>query len=89
MKQQVGGVLVDAISSHLLQFCFPITSGEHTNSEAPGSPRSEQIPYTVPYDHGSADRDIKTLRRGEKQVGVRLGALHFLTSDDRDRWSNA
>src|SRR6266850_1290542 len=84
MSQQIGRILVNAISARLFELILAIAAGEQANSERPGAARGQEIPDAVPDYNRIANIDVQTRRRREKQIRVGFGVTHLIPSDDWD-----
>src|SRR5882757_34825 len=89
MPQEIGWIVIHAIGAGTLQFLAPVSAREKTDSESSGSAGCEEIPNTVANDDGRGNRDIQPRRRGQKEVGIRLGPGDLIPRNERHIRSQA
>jgi len=85
---EITGILIDTVGACAFEFILAIATGEQGDAQGVGRPRSEQVPYTVNHHDGGMNIGWEAVGSSEKQIGIGLGVLYFVSGNCRGTWSS-
>src|SRR5579863_6511888 len=83
MRQEIGGVLVDAKRARLLELVQPIAAAEEADAQGSAALRRQHVPDAVADDESRADRRAEARGGGEEEIRIGFGVANLIAGDDR------
>src|SRR5450759_3174763 len=82
MKQQIGGILIDAEGTRLLKLVETVTTALEANAQRPTARCGKHVPNAVAHHDSRLNRRAQSSCSREKKIRIGLGIFYLIARHD-------